>query len=78
MNARLRSNLLFPVYDIVQSNGSNLQYHIVGFAGFNVTDYNFQGNGGTIKGFFVHVDWQGKGSGSGSNYFGATTTQLVG
>lgn len=78
MDARLGSNLLFPVYDTTQSSGSNLQYHIIGFAGFNITGYKFIGNGGKIDGSFVHVDWQGTGSGSGSNYFGATTTQLVG
>jgi hypothetical protein len=78
MDARLESNMLFPVYDTTQSGGTNLQYHIIGFAGFHVTDYKFKGSGGEIDGSFVHVDWQGSGSGTGSNYFGATTTQLVG
>ncbi len=78
MDARIGSTMLFPVYDTTQSNGSNLQYHIIGFAGFTITGYNFQGNGGTINGSFTHVDWQGSGSGSSSNYFGATTSQLVG
>jgi Flp pilus assembly protein TadG len=78
MDARLQDNLLFPVYDMVQSGGTNLQYHVVGFAGFNVTSYTFQGSGGSIYGSFVHVDWQGSGTSDTSNYFGATTSRLVG
>jgi hypothetical protein len=78
MDDRINDKLLFPVYDEVQSNGSNLQYRIIGFAGFLVTSYQFQGNGGTIQGSFVHVDWQGTGTSDTSTYFGATTSQLVG
>ena len=78
MDERLNTNMLFPVYDTIRGGGTNLQYHIIGFAGFHVTDYQFIGNGGKIDGSFVHVDWQGTGSGSGSNYFGATTSQLIG
>ena len=77
MDARIDSNLLFPVYDQTSGNGANLQYHVIGFAGFHVTDYTFKGNSGTISGYFVKVDWNGSGTNSGSNYFGATTTQLV-
>ena len=78
MDARLGDTLLFPVYDDVQGNGSNLQYHIIGFAGFTVTSYQFKGNAGTIDGSFVHVDWQGSGTSDTSTYFGATTSRLVG
>ena len=78
MDTRLGDDLLFPVYDTTQGGGSNLQYHVIGFAGFHVTGYAFQGNGGRITGYFTKVDWTGTGSGSASNYFGATTTRLVG
>ena len=78
MDARIGDNLLFPVYDNVQGGGTNLRYHIIGFAGFNVSDYGFQGNSGTIQGKFVHVDWQGTGTSDTSNYFGATTSRVVG
>jgi Flp pilus assembly protein TadG len=78
MDARIASDLLFPVYDSTQGGGSNLQYHIIGFAGFHVSGYQFKGNGGEIDGWFVHVDWQGTGTSSTSTYFGATTSQLVG
>ncbi len=78
MADRLNDKLLFPVYDAVQGNGSNLQYHIIGFAGFVVTSYQFQGNDGWMDGSFVHVDWQGTGTSDTSTYFGATTSQIVG
>ena len=78
MDSRLGSTLLFPVYDTLQGTGTNLKYHIIGFAGFNVTGYQFKGSGGSIQGSFVHVDWQGSGTSNTSTYFGATTSQLVG
>jgi len=78
MDDRIGDTLLFPVYDSTQGSGSNLQYHIIGFAAFNVTSYQFKGNSGTIDGSFVHVDWQGSGTSDTSNYFGATTSHLIG
>jgi len=78
MDQRIGSDMLFPVYDATQGNGANLQYHVIGFAGFHVNGYSFKGNSGTIDGWFVHVDWQGTGTTNTSNYFGATTSQLVG
>jgi hypothetical protein len=78
MADRLNDKLLFPVYDMTQGSGSNLQYHIIGFAGFVVTSYQFQGNNGWLDGSFVHVDWQGTGTSDTSTYFGATTSQLTG
>jgi Flp pilus assembly protein TadG len=78
MDARIGDNLLFPVYDAVSGGGTNLQYHVIGFAGFNVTGYSFQGGGGTIDGSFVHVNWQGTGTSNTTNFFGATNARLVG
>jgi len=78
MDTRVGTTLLFPVYDTTSGSGSNFQYHVIGFAGFNISSYSFKGNGGTISGSFVKVDWAGSGSNSADNYFGATTTQLVG
>ena len=77
MDAMTTHNLLFPVYDAVQGGGTNLQYHVIGFVGFNLTGYDFQGSGGHIDGSFVHVDWEGSGTSNTSTYFGATTSRLV-
>jgi hypothetical protein len=77
MDARLGSDLLFPVYDQVQGNGANLQYHVIGWATFNVQSYNFHGNSGTISGWFDHVTWTGVESTSGGSNFGAVIVGLV-
>ncbi len=37
---------IIPVYDVVTNNGSNLAYHIVSFAEFVVTGYDFGGQQG--------------------------------
>jgi hypothetical protein len=78
MDSRVGSVLLFPVYDAVQSNGANLQYHIVGWAGFFVTGWNAQGNNATISGYLEHVAWEGSISTSTTNYFGAVVVKLTG
>jgi len=78
MDARIGSDLLFPVYDQVQGNGANLQYHVIGWAAFNIQSYTFKGNSGTITGWFDHVTWAGiaNTTGGGTNY-GVTTIYLV-
>jgi len=78
MDSMVGHTLLFPVYDQTTGNGANLQYHVIGFAGFTITGYAFHGNSGTITGSFEQVDWGGTGTNSATNYFGATTTRLVG
>ena len=60
MDSRVGSVLLFPVYDAVQSNGSNLQYRVVGWAGFYLTGWTAQGNKATISGYLKHVAWEGR------------------
>lgn len=77
MNAMIGQNLLFPVYDSVQGEGANLQYHIIGFCGFNLTGFDLRGDSGTISGSFVKVDWKGDGTSNTSTYFGATTSRLL-
>ncbi len=78
MDSVLGKNVLFPVYDATQGNGTNLQYHVIGFAGFNVVSYDVKGTNMTITGSFVKVDWTGFGTSNTSTYFGATTSQLIG
>jgi Flp pilus assembly protein TadG len=78
IDGQIGHTLLFPVYDQTQGNGADLQYHIIGFAGFTISGYAFQGNNGTINGSFTKVDWGGAGTSDTSDYFGATTSRLVG
>jgi hypothetical protein len=79
--------LLFPVYDRVDAQGSNLFYHVIGWVGFHLTDYQVQGNNGTISGWFTNVIWEGlqgqtgnnngNGGGGSADDFGASSVQLV-
>jgi hypothetical protein len=78
MDSRVGSVLLFPVYDATAGNGANLQYRIVGWAGFFVTGWNAQGNNATISGYLEHVAWEGRISTSTTNYFGAVVVKLTG
>jgi hypothetical protein len=77
MNSRVGSVLLFPVYDAIQGNGANLQYRVVGWAGYFVTDWNAKGNNATISGYLKHVAWEGRISTSATNYFGAVVVKLT-
>jgi hypothetical protein len=78
MASAVGKTMLFPVYDTTQGNGSNLQYHIVGWASFTMTSYSLQGSSGYIAGYFVKADWSGGGTSSTANFFGATTSVLTG
>jgi Putative Flp pilus-assembly TadE/G-like len=83
-------DLLFPVYDRVDSQGSNLFYHVVGWVGFHLTAYDAKGNNGTLSGWFTDIIWEGlqgqtgnngngngNGSGGTADDFGASSVQLV-
>ncbi|HEY8627235.1 MAG TPA: pilus assembly protein TadG-related protein [Gaiellaceae bacterium] len=79
LTARIGTELLFPVYRAIQSQGTNLQYEVIGWVGFHLTGFKGNGNSGTLDGWFTRVIWQGiQGqSGSGSPDFGARSVQLV-
>lgn len=78
MNGAIGTTKLFPVYDSTSGNGANLKYHVIGWAGFHITDWSAKGPNALITGYFNKVDWQGSGSSGISNYFGATTSRMVG
>jgi Flp pilus assembly protein TadG len=81
LTQRIGTELLFPVYDTLTGQGSNAQYHVIGWAAFHLESLNVQGTGGTITGYFTDITWDGipatTPSGGGPN-FGAHTVQLVG
>ena len=78
MDSEVGQTLLFPVYDQTSGNGSNLQYHVIGWAGFHITAWAPKGTQATITGYFAQVDWGGGGTSNIADYFGATTSRLVG
>jgi Flp pilus assembly protein TadG len=79
LHKRFGTELLFPVYDVISSTGSNAQYHIIGWVAFHVTDVSADGDGGTISGWFKSVIWTGIQSSKNAHDpdFGVRTVALV-
>jgi len=80
MTSRIGTEMLFPVYDTVSGNGSNAQYHIIGWVGFFVTGVDKNGNNGDVSGYFTRVIWTGiqaSSAGGGGPNYGARAVQLV-
>jgi Flp pilus assembly protein TadG len=80
MQARKNSVLLFPVYDVLNGQGSNAHYHVIGWAAFYVTAFDSHGNSGSISGYFTQVIWDGIASSTSSTPgadFGVRSIALV-
>jgi hypothetical protein len=79
LDARLGSEMLFPVYRNTQGGGANFEYEIVGWAGYVITSYEIQGSKhNKLNGYFKSVVWEGIGSqSSGAPSFGARAVSLV-
>ena len=80
MTSRIGTEMLFPVYDTLTGNGSNAQYHIIGWVGFFVTGVDKHGNNGNVSGYFTRVIWTGiqaSSAGGGGPNLGARAVQLV-
>jgi Flp pilus assembly protein TadG len=78
---RKNSVLLFPVYDTLTGNGANAHYHVIGWIGFYMTDYDARGSGGTLTGYFTEFIAQGilnQSGPSGQPNFGVRSIQLIG
>ena len=80
LQARLGSTLLFPVYDSIVGTGSNATYHVIGWVGFTITDFDARSSSGSITGYFTTVVWQGlpAPSNSGEPDYGVRTIRLSG
>ena len=80
LDQRIGTTLLFPVYDDLIGNGSNAQYHVIGWVGFHLLSYEARGSSGSITGYFTEVIWSGLQATSGSGQppnFGARSVQLI-
>ena len=77
MASRVGSDMLLPVYDQTQGNGSNFEYRVIGWATFRLTGFESQGNNAEISGYFVSVAWEGTPTESSENFFGAVVVKLV-
>ncbi len=79
LQARLGTELLFPVYDTMTGSGANATYHVVGWVGFHLTGFDASGSSGSITGYFTEVVWSGiqATSSSGQPNLGARTVSLI-
>jgi Flp pilus assembly protein TadG len=79
LQARIGSVLLFPVYDTLTGGGANATYHVVGWVGFYLTDFDARGSSGSITGYFTEVVWDGiqATTSSGQPNLGARTVSLI-
>jgi putative Flp pilus-assembly TadE/G-like protein len=59
LDARVGTDLLFPVYDTLDGQGSNASYHVIAWVGFHLLGGSLQGNSGSLTGYFTRVIWQG-------------------
>ncbi len=80
LNARVGTVLLFPVFDTLTGQGSNAQYHVIGWIGFHLTQVsNISGTNATLTGYFTQYIAQGilPVGGNGSTDFGVKSIQLI-
>ena len=84
LDAKIGSELLFPVFKTLTGTGQNAKYEIIGWIGFHLTSYVVHGNSATLVGYFTQYIAQGilaqNSPGSGgvpSSYFGVYSIQLI-
>ena len=79
LDARLGTEMLFPVYRDTRGGGANFEYEVVGWAGYVITSWDLQGSKNSrLHGYFKRVIWEGIGSQSASGTsFGARAVSLV-
>ncbi len=78
LNARIGTELLFPVFDVIKLQGSNAEYRIIAWVGFYLTGKVAGGGAnGSISGYFTKVIWQGLEAGGGGVDLGVRTVVLV-
>lgn len=73
--------LLFPVFRVLQGQGQNAEYYIIGWIGFRITSYVVAGNNAILTGYFTEYIAQGVLASSGSGIpstFGVKSIQLIG
>ena len=68
------------MYDTITGNGSNAQYHVIGWVGFHLTAVDARGSSGTLDGYFTKVIWEGiqvTQASDGGPDFGVRSVQLI-
>jgi Flp pilus assembly protein TadG len=77
-DARIGDELLFPVYSTVVKNGTIATYTIVGWVGFVIESFDFNGDTNRFTGHFTRVTWEGlPAAGKGGADFGVRVISLT-
>jgi hypothetical protein len=71
--------LLLPIYNDTRGDGAGFDYHVVGWAGYQVTGYTINGSkDAVVNGKFVEIIWEGiQSEHGGEPDFGARSVELV-
>jgi Flp pilus assembly protein TadG len=82
LDARIGTELLFPVFKTLSGSGSNAQYDIIAWIGFHLTGWSAQGNSATLDGYFTQyiahgILATGGNGGSPSSTWGVKSIQLI-
>jgi Putative Flp pilus-assembly TadE/G-like len=78
LQARIGTEILFPVYRKLTGTGSNAKYDIIGWVGFYLTGMDLKSNNEKIFGHFTKVIWEGIQSETGAEPdFGVRAIELV-
>jgi Putative Flp pilus-assembly TadE/G-like len=78
LSSRIGEELLFPVFDSVQDEGSSFTYRIVGWVGFRLDGFQARGVNAELYGVFRSIVWDGIATESADGYLGARVVKLVG
>jgi len=77
LDARIGTDLLFPVYRHVRAQGAGFDYEVIGWVGFHLTGYSISGKG-KLNGSFTRIIWDGIQSESSTpDDFGVRSISLV-
>jgi Flp pilus assembly protein TadG len=58
LDARMGTDLLFPVYRRVRAQGAGFDYEVIGWVGWHLTGYSIGGKG-KLYGSFTRIIWDG-------------------
>jgi hypothetical protein len=81
LEARLGTELLFPVFRTLSGTGSNAEYEIIGWIGFHLVGYEMHGHNAELEGYFTEYIAHGILASSGSVIppsFGVKSIELIG
>src|SRR5262245_51653144 len=77
LDARIGTDLLFPVYRHVRAQGAGFDYEVIGWVGWHLTGYSIGGKG-KLFASFTRIIWDGiQGEDSTGDDFGVRSISLV-